>query len=174
MAAPSALEDLVTPPLEAMGYDVVRVLLTGGRNPTLQVMAERRDGRPMTVDDCQAISRDLSAILDVEDPIDGTYVLEVSSPGIDRPLTRPGDFERFKGFEARIELKLLTEGRRRFKARIAATEDDRITFDIEGEPFTVDHSLIQKAKLVMTDELIAARAAEAAGSEQTVEGSPID
>ncbi|MCR9257893.1 MAG: ribosome maturation factor RimP [Alphaproteobacteria bacterium] len=175
MAAPGALEELLTPPLQAMGYEVVRILLTGGRNPTLQIMADRLDGKPMTVDDCTAISRDVSAILDVEDPIEGAYVLEVSSPGIDRPLTKLVDFERFKGFEARVELKLLTDGRRRFKARIVGTgPDDKITFEVEGERFDVDFSLVQKAKLVMTDDLIAARAAEAAGSEQTVEGSPVD
>jgi len=93
-----------------MGYELVRVLLQGRQNLTLQVMAERRDRQPMTVDDCAEISRSISAILDVEDPITGAYTLEVSSPGIDRPLTRPQDFERFAGFDAKVETVQPVEG----------------------------------------------------------------
>ena len=94
----------IEPSLAAMGYRLVRVVITSGRRATLQVMAERVDDRPMTVDDCAEISRSVSALLDVADPIADAYMLEVSSPGIDRPLVRPEDYDRFRGFEARIEL----------------------------------------------------------------------
>src|SRR6516164_3227845 len=103
-----------------MGYELVRVQFAGGdRRPTLQIMAERADRRPMAVEDCAEISRMLSAVLDVEDPVQGAYVLEVSSPGIDRPLLRQADYERFSGFEARIELSRPMEGRRRYRGRLA-------------------------------------------------------
>src|SRR5690554_5392970 len=106
---------LIEPSLEEMGYELVRVQLTGGPRPGLQIMAERADRAQMSVEDCAAISRAISAILDVEDPIAGAYTLEVSSPGIDRPLTRPEDFDRFQGFEARIECREAVEGRRRLR-----------------------------------------------------------
>src|SRR5258708_25130091 len=112
------VEDLLAPVLEALGYGIVRVQLHSGRRATLQIMAERRDGAAMSVDDCAQISRAASALLDVEDPITGAYDLEVSSPGIDRPLTRLQDFERFAGFEAKLETDRLLDGRRRFRGRI--------------------------------------------------------
>ena len=113
------IAEIVGPSLEAMGYDLVRIRLVGGQpRPTLQVMAERRDEAGMTVDDCAAISRTVSALLDVEDPISGAYMLEVSSPGIDRPLTRPADYDRYQGFEAKLELRQAHDGRRRFRGRI--------------------------------------------------------
>ena len=96
---------LVEPSLDSMGYDLVRVRVTGSGQPTLQIMAERKDRQDMTVEDCANISRNLSAVLDVEDPISESYALEVSSPGMDRPLTRLEDYERFAGFEAKIETK---------------------------------------------------------------------
>ena len=102
---PNEIARMIEPSLDAMGYRLVRLMQTGGlRRPTLQVMAERRDDAPMTVEDCAEISRAVSALLDVADPIAGAYMLEVSSPGIDRPLVRPEDYDRFAGFEARIEL----------------------------------------------------------------------
>ena len=101
-----------------MGYRLVRVMITSGRRATLQVMAEPFDDRPMTVEDCAEISRSVSALLDVADPIAGAYMLEVSSPGIDRPLVRPEDYDRFSGFEARIELARPLEGRKRFRGRL--------------------------------------------------------
>lgn len=174
MAGMAEIEALIEPSMEDLGFELVRVILTGGYNPTLQIMADRRDGKPMTVEDCTAISRQVSAIMDVEDPIEGHYVLEVSSPGIDRPLTRLKDFDRFKGHQARVELKLLTDGRRRFKAEIIGPKGDGdVEFDADGDRFQVEFGLIQKAKLVLTDALIAARAAEAEGSTETVEGSAI-
>ena len=109
-----------------MGYELVRVHYgSGSGRPTLQIMAERLDRQPMTVDDCAEISRNISALLDVEDPLEDAYLLEVSSPGIDRPLIRPADYERFAGFEARLELTRPIEGRRRFRGRIGELADGR-------------------------------------------------
>ena len=147
---------LVEPSLNAMGYDLVRLQLTGGAGPTLQIMAERRDRAEMTVEDCARISRDVSAILDVEDPLPGSYTLEVSSPGIDRPLVRISDFERFAGFEARVETRDAIDGRRRFRGRLAGVEDARVLIDVDGNRHAVPHDGISRAKLVLTDDLIAA------------------
>jgi ribosome maturation factor RimP len=147
---------LVGPSLDAMGYDLVRVHLTGGGKPTLQIMAERKDRRDMTVDDCAAISRDLSALLDVEDPIPEAYALEVSSPGIDRPLVRLEDYERFTGFEARIETKQAHNGRRKYTGRIAGVRGRNVTIGEEAGEAEIPFDEIARAKLVLTDELIAA------------------
>lgn len=149
------VEQLVTPTIEAMGFDVVRILLTTGQHATLQIMAEPKDGRMMVVDDCADISRAVSAIMDVEDPISEAYSLEVSSPGLDRPLVRLRDFERFAGFEAKIELHRLTDGRRRFKTRIVGVEDNIVVVDVDGEQIRLDHADIAKAKLIVTDEMLA-------------------
>jgi ribosome maturation factor RimP len=121
-----AIEKLIEPSLEACGYRLVRVLLTGGRGTTLQVMAERADDAPMSVDDCVGISRSLSAVLDVADPIAGAYRLEVSSPGIDRPLVKPADYDRFGGREARIELNVPVNGRKRFRGRLIGVVGDAL------------------------------------------------
>lgn len=146
----------ITPALEAMGYDLVRVHLSGGQRPTLQIMAERLDGQAMTVDDCARISRDVSALLDVSDPIPTAYTLEVSSPGIDRPLVREADFTRFAGFEARIETDQPIDGRRRFQGRLLGVEDGAVLVRTEKETFRVPHVRILRAKLILTDDLIAA------------------
>jgi ribosome maturation factor RimP len=111
----NAIERLIEPSLEALGYRVVRVVFTGA---TLQVMAERRDDAPMSVDECALISNSVSALLDVADPVPGPYRLEVSSPGIERPLVKPADFDRFAGSQARIELTLPVNGRKRFRGRL--------------------------------------------------------
>lgn len=154
------LEERVEPSLEAMGFAVVRIIVTGsaGRR-TLQVMAERRDGSAVTVEDCALISRTLSAIFDVEDPLPGTYDLEVSSTGIDRPLTRPKDFETYAGYLAKVDTKMPVAGRKRFKGRlkgVSPTGEILIVTD-EGEAaITLDN--VQASKLVLTDELIAATA----------------
>jgi ribosome maturation factor RimP len=123
-------------------------------------MAERIDRQPMTVDDCAEISRNLSAILDVEDPLDDAYLLEVSSPGIDRPLVRPQDYERFAGFEARVELTRPIEGRRRFRGRIGELADGTVRIIESAGEYRLPLEQIDKAKLVMTDELLAAASAE--------------
>lgn len=150
------IENLVAPSLQAEGFDIVRVLFSGDRRPKLQIMVERQDGRAVSVDDCALASRLVSAVLDVEDPVSGSYVLEVSSPGIDRPLTRLQDFERFAGFEARVELRVPVEGRRRFRGRLMGVEQDRIRLETEQEQVELSFDDIQKAKLVLTDDLIAA------------------
>lgn len=150
------IETLLAPTIEAMGFDVVRVQITGQARVRVQVMAERRDGQAMTVDDCAGISRAISAVLDVEDPIRGAFTLEVSSPGIDRPLVRPRDFERFAGFEAKVELGHPLEGRRRFRGRLEGIDDGMVCMMVEGTPVRLPFQDIARAKLVLTDELLAA------------------
>jgi ribosome maturation factor RimP len=147
---------LISGPLEALGYELVRVQLSGGDRPVLQIMAERADGVGMTVDDCADISRSVSALLDAEDPIAGAYTLEVSSPGIDRPLTRPRDFERFAGFDARIETQEPIAGRRRFKGRLLGLEAGMVSLVVDEDTVHLPIEAIAKARLVLTDELIAA------------------
>ena len=139
-----------------MGFVVVRVRLTGDRNrQVLQVMAEPEDALTMTVDDCARISRTVSALLDVEDPIPGEYVLEVSSPGIDRPLVRPKDFARFAGFEIKLETARPIEGQRRFRGHLKGMVDDRVHIETESGLAEIAFADIQNAKLVFTDELLA-------------------
>ncbi len=154
------IEGIVAPTVEAMGYRLVRVMMTGGRRPTLQIMAERADGSGMGVDDCAEISRTISAVLDVEDPIAGEYTLEVSSPGIDRPLTRLSDFRRFAGFEARVDMAAPIDGRKRFSGRLLGVDDaDRVLVETEpGVRETLPFAGIARAKLILTDELVAASA----------------
>ncbi|HEX4570005.1 MAG TPA: ribosome maturation factor RimP [Dongiaceae bacterium] len=153
---------LVEPTLNGMGYELVRVQFGGGdRRPTLQIMAERADRRAMAVEDCAEISRVLSALLDVEDPVQGSYMLEVSSPGIDRPLLRPADYERFTGFEARLELRQPIDGRRRFRGRLAGIENECVRVVEPAGELRLPLEEISKAKLVLTDDLIAAAAADA-------------
>ena len=153
---------LIEPTLSAMGYELVRVQFGGGHHrPTLQIMAERTDRQAMAVEDCAEISRSLSAILDVEDPVPGSYLLEVSSPGIDRPLIRPGDYERFAGFEARLETREPVEGRRRFRGRLLGLEGDCVRLEEQGAELRLPLDRIDKAKLLLTEALIAAAAGDA-------------
>ncbi|MEL0018815.1 MAG: ribosome maturation factor RimP [Rickettsiales bacterium] len=156
-----AVEALIAPSLTGLGYEVVRVKLMGTARPTLQIMAERLDERAMTVEDCAAISRTVSAILDVEDPISGAYTLEVSSPGLDRPLVRPNDFERFAGLEAKIELRESLNGRRRYRGVLAGCADAVVTIVTEDGTAALPFDEIDNAKLVITDELLAAGSADA-------------
>jgi ribosome maturation factor RimP len=149
---------IVEPAIVGLGYRLVRVKLSAMNGTTLQIMAERPDGS-MNVDDCEVVSRDLSPLLDVEDPIDREYHLEVSSPGIDRPLVRRSDFELWGGHVAKIELEQLLNGRKRFRGKLAGVEGDavRVALDSpgEGEPHAmVPLSAIAEAKLVLTDDLI--------------------
>ncbi len=154
------LEAIVGPPIEAMGYELVRVMVTGGRRPTLQIMAEKPDGSGMSVDDCAGISRTISAVLDVEDPISGEYTLEVSSPGIDRPLTRVKDFRRYAGFEARVDMAEPIDGRKRFSGQLVGLDEmDRVLVETEpGVQWALPFEGIARAKLVLTDALVAASA----------------
>ncbi len=155
------LLELLDPVAEAAGYDIVRLRLMGGGTRRLQIMAERPDGR-MEIEDCATLSRALSEVLDAADPISGEYTLEVSSPGIDRPLTRLKDFEANAGLEARIELDRLAEGRKRFKGRLAGVEGQDVLIDLEGEDQTAQlpFAWIIDAKLVLNDELMQRGAAE--------------
>lgn len=148
---------MIAPSVEAMGFDLVRVRLSGGDGDrTLQIMAEPADGSEMLVDHCAEISETVSALLDVEDPIPGAYALEVSSPGIDRPLTRARDFERFAGHEAKVELDRAGEGQRRYRGVLAGVADDEVALECEPPLGLVRLPLarIAEARLVLTDELI--------------------
>jgi ribosome maturation factor RimP len=151
------LAEIITPAIEGLGFELVRVRLMGGKTRVLQIMADRPDGG-IGVDECGDISTAVSAVLDVEDPIEENYVLEVSSPGIDRPLTRLKDFEMWKGWEARVETSELIDGRRRFKGALAGVEGDEVLITIEeaGEELTIGLKFewLSDAKLILTDELI--------------------
>lgn len=157
MDAAARVERMVAPALDDMGYELVRVQLSGGsQRRRLQVMADRRDEAGMTVDDCAEISRAISALLDVEEPIGGSYDLEVSSPGIDRPLTRIRDFDRFAGHAAKIELREPIAGQRRFRGLLKGVEDETVLLQLEQDIARLPFEAIEKAKLLLTDELIAA------------------
>ncbi|QOL82076.1 ribosome maturation factor RimP [Pseudooceanicola spongiae] len=151
------LAAIVTPVIEDMGFELVRIRLMGGETKTLQIMAERPGGG-IEVDECAKISTAVSAILDVEDPVSDNYNLEVSSPGIDRPLTRLKDFDTFEGYEARLETDEMVAGRKRFKGVLAGIEGTEVLINIEdrGEEITVglEFDWLVDAKLVLTDELI--------------------
>ena len=152
---PGRVEELIAPTVEAMGFSIVRVQISGSQRPKMQVMAERLDGTTITVDDCANISRAVSAVLDVEDPMPGAFTLEVSSPGIDRPLVRRRDFERFAGFEARLETGRPIAGRRRFHGRLLGVEGEVVRLQADGGPIDLPFADIRRAKLVLTDELLA-------------------
>ena len=147
----------IEPSIEAMGYRLVRVAITSGRRPTLQVMAERLDDQPMTVDACAEISHSVSTLLDVADPIAGAYMLEVSSPGIDRPLVRTEDYDRFSGFEAKIELSWPIGGRKNFRGRLLGTAGGNVRLATGTGETELPLNAVTRAKLVITDDLIAAR-----------------
>jgi len=152
------LADIVGPVIEGLGFELVRIRLMGGRTRTLQIMADRPDGG-IEVDDCATISTAVSAVLDVEDPVEENYILEVSSPGIDRPLTRLKDFAVWADYEARIETTELIDGRRRFKGELRGTEGDEVLIEIEEPTGKVTIGLqfdwLSDAKLILTDDLIA-------------------
>jgi len=151
------IAEIIAPVIEGMGYELVRVRLMSGKEQTLQIMAQKPDGT-IEVDECAEISTAVSAVLDVEDPILEAYTLEVSSPGIDRPLTRLKDFDQWNGYVAKIETTELIDGRRRFKGALAGTEGEEVLIEIEehGEPLTIGLKFdwLSDAKLVLTDDLI--------------------
>ncbi|MEO0676559.1 MAG: ribosome maturation factor RimP [Pseudomonadota bacterium] len=151
------IREIIEPTIEGMGFELVRIRLQGGKAPILQIMAQKPDGS-IEVDDCGDISTAVSAVLDVEDPILDAYTLEVSSPGIDRPLTRLKDFDQWDGYVAKIETEELIDGRRRFKGVLAGTEDDEVLIEIEdgGDAVTIGLKFdwLADAKLVLTDDLI--------------------
>ena len=152
--------ELIEPTLHDMGFELVRVLMSGGQRPTLQVMVERSDQGPVTLDQCAEVSHAISALLDVADPLPGAYRLEVTSPGLDRPLVRRADYERFAGFEARLETELPLEGRRRFRGRLLGIADDQVRLALPEGETSIPLDAIKKAKLVLTDELLAAAQTE--------------
>lgn len=151
------IREIIEPTIEGMGFEIVRIRLQGGNTPLLQIMAQKADGT-IEVDECAQISNAVSAVLDVEDPILDAYTLEVSSPGIDRPLTRLKDFDLWDGYIAKIETEELIDGRRRFKGPLQGTEGDEVLVEIEnnGEPVTIGLKFdwLSDAKLVLTDDLI--------------------
>ena len=167
------IAELVEPAIEDLGYRLVRVQVSGREGKTVQIMAERPDGT-ITIDDCETISRQLSPLLDVHDVVAGSYRLEISSPGIDRPLVRPSDFESWAGNEVKIELKEPVDGRKRYRGTLEGYEDGEVRIDVE-----LDHvgrttlgfpvGLIADAKLVLTDALI--REALARAKRQAKPGS---
>ncbi|MFG6559054.1 ribosome maturation factor RimP [Sulfitobacter sp. 1A15299] len=147
------LAEIITPVIEDMGFELVRVRLMSGKSTTLQVMADRPEGG-IEVDECAKISQAIGAVLDVEDPILDEYSLEVSSPGIDRPLTRLKDFDAFEGYEAKIETTDLIDGRRRFKGELAGVEGGEVLINVEEGTIGLQFDWLSDAKLVLTDDLI--------------------
>lgn len=175
MADIAAITKLIEPEAEALGLSLVRVAFFGGKSdPTLQVMAERPDTRQLDITDCEALSRRISEKFDELDPIEEAYRLEVSSPGIDRPLTRPADWTDWAGFDARVKLSSPLDGRKQFDARIVGSDGDSVTLGVNklGE-IAVPLALIASAKLILTDALIKATAPlSTEGVDQIVEDAP--
>ena len=144
---------IIQPSMEGLGFELVRLRMMAGKKITLQIMAERSDGT-MEVEDCAELSRNISAILDIEDPIADEYTLEVSSPGIDRPLTRLADFDRWEGYEAKLETDELIDGRKRFKGILAGTDGNEVLIEIDEGTIGLQFDWLSDAKLVLTDDLI--------------------
>lgn len=167
---------LIEPTAEQLGYRIVRVRMSGNRRKRLQIMAERVSDGQMGIEDCEKLSRAISPIFDLEDPIQGEFDLELSSPGIDRPLMRIEDFERFIGYDAKLETAAPIEGQRRFKGVIAGVVGDVITLAGEHAEVALKFSQLSDARLVLTDRLIEldlkrAKAAEAAEQNKMNEGN---
>ncbi|WP_019832560.1 ribosome maturation protein RimP [Sphingomonas sp. PR090111-T3T-6A] len=157
----AVLTSLIEPEAKALGFALVRIKMIGGKSdPTLQIMAERPDTRQLDIADCEALSRRISDVLDAADPIEEAYRLEVSSPGIDRPLTRESDFADWAGFDARVRLVEEINGRKQLDGRIVGIEGDTITVALSksGDAFAFPFSAIASAKLLLTDALIKATA----------------
>lgn len=176
----SELAQLVEPALDSLGFRLVRIEVSGRDGKTVQIMAERPDGS-MTIDDCEAVSKAISPLLDVQDIVSDSYRLEVSSPGIDRPLVRPSDFVDWAGSEAKIELKAPIEGRKRFRGHLEGFEDGEVLIEAdlgdEGRKVVgLAVGLIASARLVLTDELIreALSRAKAKGKGQLGDGAEAD
>jgi len=162
---------LVEPVAAELGLSVIRVRIMSGKRARLQIMAEREDGT-MPVEDCVRLSRGLYEVFEENDPVSGEYDLEISSPGIDRPLTELGHFDRWKGYEAKIELDRLAEGRKRFRGILVGVEDEQILLDMSGEDETtlIPFDWVAEAKLVLTDALIEADLKARGSSPAVTEG----
>ena len=152
-AIDKSIAEIIQPVIEDLGYELVRLRLLTGKQTIMQIMAERPTGG-IEVDDCARISTEVSAILDVEDPIEGEYALEVSSPGIDRQLTRLKDFETFQGYEVKIETSELIDGQRRFKGELRGVQDGEVLVEIQQGIIGLQFDWLSDAKLVLTDTLI--------------------
>ena len=163
MEIEARIGDILNPTLQIMGYDLVRVQISGSQQKTMQIMVERKDKAGMTVDDCANISREVSVILDVEEPLKGTYDLEVSSPGIDRPLVRPADFEHYAGFDAKIEMEAAIDGRKKFKGQLLGIEQGLVKIRFDAETHELPLSDIRRAKLLLTEELLKSASQTAKG-----------
>ncbi len=178
--AAARVAELIEPALSDRGYRLVRVAVSGREGKTLQIMAERTDGT-LTIADCEAISKEISPLLDVHDPIAGSYQLEVSSPGIDRPLVRPSDFEDWSGYEAKLEVKQPIDGRKRFRGMLDGFADGEVRIEVDlGDAgkniIGIPMELVGEARLVLTDELIRealrrAKKSNASGSDEACEPS---
>ena len=147
------IAEIINPVIEDMGFELVRIRLMGGQTKTLQIMADKPNGG-IEVDDCADISTAISAVMDVEDPITDAYTLEVSSPGIDRPLTRLKDFETFEGYEVKLETADMIDGRRRFRGELAGVEGDEVLINVEEGTIGLEFDWLSEAKLILTDDLI--------------------
>ncbi|MBB2155618.1 ribosome maturation factor RimP [Gluconacetobacter diazotrophicus] len=172
---------IVAPVLAEMGFELVRVAILGRESPTVQIMADRADGTLIAIEDCEQISHAVGAVLDVEDPLPGAWTLEVSSAGIDRPLTRAKDWTRFAGHLAKAEVNIPIDGRKRFSGILLGAEDGFGRLRLEdGTEVALPLSDMRRARLVLTDELIAASAhmmrapggAPEEGEEDTTEAAP--
>ena len=145
------VQDLVEPIIDGLGFEVVRIMTIGTKNPTLQIMIERKDRKDLIVDE----------VLDENDPIEGEYSLEVSSPGLDRPLTKAEHFQRFAGYEAKLETVREVDGRKRFKGRVVSIDgQNNVHFEMDGTEYVIPFEDVSKAKLILTDELLDKYAAE--------------
>ena len=147
------MAEIITPVIEDMGFELVRIRLMGGQTKTLQIMADKPNGG-IEVDDCADISTAISAVMDVEDPITDAYTLEVSSPGIDRPLTRLKDFETFEGYEVKLETADMIDGRRRFRGELSGVEGNEVLINVEEGTIGLEFDWLSEAKLILTDDLI--------------------
>jgi ribosome maturation factor RimP len=173
--AAARVAELIEPALSGSGFRLVRVAVSGREGKTLQIMAERPDGT-LTIADCEAISKEISPLLDVHDPIAGSYHLEVSSPGIDRPLVRPSDFEVWSGHEAKIEVKQPIDGRKRFRGMLEGFEDGEVRIEVDlGEAgrnvIGIPMALVGEARLVLTDDLIREALRRAKNSKELSDGA---
>ena len=170
----AALTELIEPEVKRLGYDLVRVAMTGGRSdPTLQIMAERPDTRQLSLEDCEIISRRLSEFLDEKDPIDEAYRLEVSSPGIDRPLTRPQDYADWAGHEARLKLAEAVDGAKQISGQVEGIDGRTVRIATPAGRREVPFSAIASAKLLLTDKLINATAPISTEGADQIEAEPV-
>lgn len=148
------VQDIVEPIIDNLGFEIVRISTIGNVNPTLQIMIERKDHKNLVVEDCATVSRAISDILDEKDPIKGEYSLEVSSPGVDRPLVTLEHFKRFCNYETKLETQVEVDGRKRFKGKVLSVDDkDNIHFAMDETEYLIPYESVAKAKLVLTDEL---------------------